>query len=271
MKYAGAVAALMIAVVAIPTAADAQRGGQNRPTPQQKQQHLQQKTVLKAELLAAKGQAKLAKGNLIFEKAQLNRAGKSLIVLRREQAAARAEFDRSLWARQAAIGTPQFSAANLRNIDALSNLQARNAAASNGLAAFRDAQAAVRTAHDGQQAAIGTLTTAQRAARRGPPRVGSPAFDRNATVQTASVPNGYAVHQQPSLAAVMGSAPAPVRRTSNAANDGPLPPIPVLSSVPGNNGPGSARSLSSGRLTLRQSVHMFATLTPDSGRSDPGN
>lgn len=271
MKYAGAVAALMIAVVAIPTAAEAQRGGQNRPTPQQKQQRLQQKAVLKAELLAAKGQAKLAKGNLIFEKAQLNRAGKSLIVLRREQAAARAEFDRSLWARQAAIGTPQFSAANLRNIDALSNLQARNAAASNGLAAFRDAQAAVRTAHDGQQAAIGTLTNAQRSARRGPPRVGSPAFDRNATVQTASVPNGYAVHQQPSLAGVMGAAPASVRRTSNAADNGPLPPVPVLATVPGNNGPGSARSLSNGRLSLRQSVHMFATLTPDSGRSDPGN
>jgi hypothetical protein len=153
---------------------------------------------------------------------------------------------------------------------------AENAAHAAKLAAYNLTQAQKTSAQAKQrfeqtrgqlQQGLTGLRTAIDAIKRGPPAVGRPTYAPAARIAAGAAQSQYSVHPQGSLASLMGPLPTPPatrgRAGSDAASNGPLPPLPVKPALLRSPSFGPNRPAPVFGSLVRQNSVKFSILTPD--------
>lgn len=261
---------LMIAALAVPLPASAVVRPFGKPSAasvqksQQKQARAREKAALAKDLSAAK--ARVRNGRSFFQQQwkDMRQAARENARYAKEFTAADTRFNAAdkAYKQNPTEQGRQNTLALAR--EARSSLQNWRAAQGNAARA----EGSFKRTREQRDAAVAELVAARQAVKRGPSRAGAPTYAAAAALAPAAQPASYSVVQQPSLASV--TSPFTRRmRSSSAADNGPLPPIPSTLGTPGD----SARSVSSRStvydLSFRQSEPSirrsaeFTVINPD--------
>lgn len=245
---------LLITAIALPMPASAvvrpfAKPSANAQKSQQKQARAQEKAALAKDLSAAKAKVRNGRGFIQQQWKDMRQAAREYARYKKEFNAADKRFDAAYIAYkqnpteqvgQKALALAQEAKASLLKLQAAEGNAKR-------------AEGSFKRTREQRDAAVGELVAARQAVKRGPSGPRAPAYAAAAALAPATLPASYSVVQQPSLASV--TSPFTRRkRSSSAAENGPLPNIPSTFGTPGDS-TRSASSNSSRSESSRSTVY----------------
>ncbi|WP_298288332.1 hypothetical protein [Novosphingobium sp.] len=230
---------LLAAAVALPAPATAQSRPKPTPPPgfakalkkSQKQDRADQKAGLAKDLSAAKQKVKSGQPFFLQQWKGMRQAAREAARYEKGFNAAEARFNAAYDAFKANPTAQNRDQALDLGLQANARAKEFRAAAANA----ERAQGSFNRTREQRDAAVSQLVAARQAVKRGVPVAGRPSFDAVARLAPTAQPANYAVLQQGSLGSLMSSGSSRVRSSSNAADNGQLPPIPSTFGTPGSS------------------------------------